>query len=199
MFSSAGDNDGPDALRSDLLIVGSGPAGIALAREFLDSGVSVLVAESGMVRGSHADRLNEVGSVGLEHVGGTLGRSRMFGGAGQKWVGQCLRLDPLDFQKRDWVPGSGWPIGFDDLESFYERAARLLKVEGQTYDSRILEDVGEEVPQFGEDIFVSRNSVFSPRRKLGALFGSPSGIPTMSRCSSTRPWFASSRIPRVTG
>ena len=170
MFSSAGDNDVPDTLRSDLLIVGSGPAGIALAREFLDSDVSVLVSESGVVRESHADRLNEVDSVGLEHVGGTLGRSRMFGGAGQKWVGQCLRLDPLDFETRDWVPGSGWPIGFDDLGPFYERADQLFEVAGQTYDGTILKEMFEEVPQFGEDIFVSRNSVFSPRRKMGSAF-----------------------------
>lgn len=172
MFSSSGDGDVPDTLRTDLLVIGSGPAGIALANEFLGSDVSVLVAESGAVRRSPADRLNEIDSIGIEYVGGTLGRSRMFGGTGQKWVGQCLRLDPLDFEPRDWIPGSGWPIGYDDLEPFYERADQLFHVAGETYDGSILGDVYEEVPQFREDILVSRNTVFSPSRKLGSVFRS---------------------------
>ncbi len=31
-------------------------------------------------------------------------------------------LDPIDFEKRDWLPHSGWPITKADLDPYYERA-----------------------------------------------------------------------------
>ena len=31
-------------------------------------------------------------------------------------------LDAIDFEKRDWVPYSGWPITKEDLIPFYKRA-----------------------------------------------------------------------------
>src|SRR5690606_33920659 len=55
-------------------------------------------------------------------------RVRAFGGSGHVWGGKCGRLEPADFEKRDWVPGSGWPFGRDHLDPFYDRAARLLEV-----------------------------------------------------------------------
>ncbi len=34
------------------------------------------------------------------------------------WSGFCSVFDEIDFEKRDWVPHSGWPITREDLDPF---------------------------------------------------------------------------------
>ena len=36
-------------------------------------------------------------------------------------------LDPIDFEKRDWVPNSGWPFSKETLDPYYERAQCFLR------------------------------------------------------------------------
>src|SRR5690606_32324413 len=36
--------------------------------------------------------------------------------------GRAIPFDPIDFESRDWVPGSGWPFGRDELAGHYEKA-----------------------------------------------------------------------------
>ena len=47
----------------------------------------------------------------------------MFGGSTDKrgWAGWCKPFHDLDFERRDWVPLSGWPISKRDLASYYQR------------------------------------------------------------------------------
>ena len=59
---------------------------------------------------------------GTDHDPLELVRQRRLGGTTTEWGGRCSPLQPSDFERRDWVTGSGWPIGFDDLRPFYERA-----------------------------------------------------------------------------
>jgi choline dehydrogenase-like flavoprotein len=49
-----------------------------------------------------------------------------FGGTTGHWAGFCSPLDPIDFEKRDWVPHSGWPITRADLDPYYARAHKNL-------------------------------------------------------------------------
>jgi choline dehydrogenase-like flavoprotein len=35
-------------------------------------------------------------------------------------------LDPEDFEKRKWLPHSGWPIAYDDLLPYYRRAGKIM-------------------------------------------------------------------------
>ncbi len=37
-------------------------------------------------------------------------RVRAIGGTSRIWGGRAIPFDPIDFEKRDWVPGSGWPL-----------------------------------------------------------------------------------------
>ena len=32
-------------------------------------------------------------------------------------------LDPLDFERRDWVYDGEWPFSYDDVAAYYPRAA----------------------------------------------------------------------------
>ena len=40
-----------------------------------------------------------------------------------------LPLDPIDFETRYWVPHSGWPITFDEMVPYYDRARKLCGIE----------------------------------------------------------------------
>lgn len=118
----------------DLLIIGSGPAGLTLATEFLGTGLKVAVLESG---GEEADdqsnALNEFQSVGHTRASHDEVRCRGFGGTSAIWTGRCGMLDDIDFHPRPWLALSGWPIERRDLQPFYYRAGAYLGL-ATTYD-----------------------------------------------------------------
>lgn len=58
-----------------------------------------------------------------------------FGGTTGHWAGFCSNYDPIDFERRDWVPHSGWPISRADLDPFYARAQQVLKLGPYKYDA----------------------------------------------------------------
>src|SRR4051794_26266161 len=75
-FRNYGDGARIDA---DVCIIGSGPAGLALAHEFLGSATRVVLLESGGLRCEPAtEALNEAENVGLAHRGSVEGRARLF-------------------------------------------------------------------------------------------------------------------------
>ena len=122
----------PGSVRSvDLCIIGAGAAGIALAREFLGTGHTVALLESGgFERDAHRHDLfqGEFSGPFSKQKFLTGSRCRYFGGTTNRWTGTCRPLDPIDFEERPWVADSGWPIGLNDLEAFYRRAAALVDI-----------------------------------------------------------------------
>ncbi len=65
----------------------------------------------------------------VETTGLPLGRPhrvRALGGTTTVWSGKLGRLDPIDLEQRAWVAQSGWPLGYDELQRAYDRAAALL-------------------------------------------------------------------------
>lgn len=126
--------DSPDEFVADICIVGAGPAGIAMAREFARSRRSVLVLESGgMSVDGQAQELNRGvntrGDFSLEAT-----RFRALGGTSWVWGGWCAPFDEIDFSSRHWVPHSGWPIALADLRPYYERAQPLCDLGPFRYD-----------------------------------------------------------------
>ncbi len=124
-------------LRADVCVIGSGAAGITLAREFLGTKHSVIVLEAGGHRREEASQ-DPYRSVltGLQHGGIHQGRVRTVGGATTLWAGQALPLFDIDFAKRDWVPYSGWPIDRTTLAPFYRRAEDVMQIPHVTNDER---------------------------------------------------------------
>lgn len=122
-----------DDLRADVCIIGAGAAGITLALELADRPLSVCVLESG---GAGADaRTNDLnrGHVASEQPYLNLDQCRLryFGGSTNHWTGLCHRLEPIDFERRDWVPLSGWPIAYDEVAGFYRRAHEICEIPEQ--------------------------------------------------------------------
>jgi choline dehydrogenase-like flavoprotein len=122
-------------LAADLCIIGAGPAGITVAREFIGLDVNVVVLESG---GSELDEqaqeLNDGLAIGDPYAGLRSTRHRGIGGAASLWNtrvdGEAARakyvpLDPWDMAQRPDAPYAGWPFDYTHLEPFYRRAQAL--------------------------------------------------------------------------
>lgn len=116
-------------LTADICIVGAGAAGITLALELIGSGKSVLVLESGGMKPEDSAQALYTGETTDEalHPPPDKYRVRTFGGSTTIWGGRCMPLDPIDFEARDYLPHSGWPIRYDDLAPFYPRANELVE------------------------------------------------------------------------
>lgn len=118
----------PGFLRCDVCIIGTGPAGITIARELSGTPLRVTILESGgLERQEETDALNKIESVGWPRVMDQwLVRNRVVGGSSHTWTGRCAPFDEIDLQFRDWVPYSGWPFGIDDLAPYLDRSAKYL-------------------------------------------------------------------------
>src|SRR5688572_8911398 len=119
-------------LRTDVAIVGSGPAGLSLARRLETHGHDVLLIESGSL--SYSDQAQEL-NAGEDAAGRQsylrASRIRAFGGTSFYWAGWCTALDSIDFEQRSWVRHSGWPISARDLASYYAEATEICDLDGR--------------------------------------------------------------------
>jgi choline dehydrogenase-like flavoprotein len=124
----AGSDVLPDDFRCDVCIIGTGPAGITIARELSGTPLRVTLLESGGTeRQEAADALNEIESVGWPRVMDQWAvRNRLIGGSSTTWSGRCAPFDEIDMQNRDWVPHSGWPFAAEDVAPYIERSAEYL-------------------------------------------------------------------------
>lgn len=118
---SAGDpkSTGPVAV----CIIGAGAAGITLACELDGSGIEVLLLEAGGTKlDLAASGEHYRGTTTAPHPEPNEYRRAGLGGTTRIWGGRCVPFDPVDFEKREHVPHSGWPIGYDDVARHYPRA-----------------------------------------------------------------------------
>jgi len=136
-FIDARELPGGSEIVADLIIIGGGMAGLALAREWAGNGRSVAVLESGGQTLDPATQDLYRGEGTMRGPGGESrpfsdyvhqSRRRMLGGSGMIWGGKCVALDPADFAERSWVPGSGWPINRTQMQPYYDRASDLLEI-----------------------------------------------------------------------
>jgi choline dehydrogenase-like flavoprotein len=116
-------------LCADICIVGAGAAGITMALELLDSGIDVLLLESGGLKADKATQNLYAGSVADErlHSPPDRYRQRRFGGTTTIWGGRCMPFDGIDFEARDYMPNSGWPFDGSVLAPYYRRANQLCE------------------------------------------------------------------------
>ena len=159
--------------RPDVAIVGGGPVGLTIARELANSRCRVLVIESGSADFEAAQQtLNAVENVGepiaregVESPGrgynGSLSwlndiapfelRNRGLGGSTHTWIGKCASFDEIDFERRSWLPVSGWPMTRESLAPALDRAARLLNLGPNLYDERLFGRLRSPPDELGFD------------------------------------------------
>lgn len=100
-------------------IIGSGPAGVSIARVLSRAAIPCVIFEAGGEEVTAESQEFYRGSVeGDPYFDLDVTRIRLFGGCSNHWAGWCRLMDAHDFDRRDWIPNSGWPIARADLEPF---------------------------------------------------------------------------------
>jgi choline dehydrogenase-like flavoprotein len=175
MFIDTRTVDEGHQVETTVCIIGAGVAGITLALELNRMGIDTCLLESGGYKPDDETRdLYRGENVGLPYTFADGSRSRYLGGSSNCWGGWCRPLDPWDFEKRDWVPHSGWPFGLDELAPYYARTHALLKLGPNTFDPAFWEGAINR-PDVRRIPFVTGNvrdtiAQFSPPARFGKLY-----------------------------
>jgi choline dehydrogenase-like flavoprotein len=140
--------DDDAVFEADICIVGSGPVGMSVAKEFAGTNVKILILESGGIESEgDVQKLYEIESVGdPRRVDQINLRRRIFGGSSYIWTGRCAPFDSMDFAARDWIPYSGWPITKVDVASYFARAGENLGLGPNCYDDTLWQQFGVSQP-----------------------------------------------------
>ncbi|WP_026103538.1 GMC oxidoreductase [Pseudanabaena sp. PCC 6802] len=162
-----------EVLETHVCIIGAGPAGITLAREFANQDFQVCLLESGGLEFDPEVQSLSAGTViGDPYPEVSSTRLRQFGGTSHTWEGQngykeygfrCLPLDEIDFEQRDWVPYSGWPFTKAHLNPFYERAHEVCQIGPYAYDPEDWQDRRAKPLAFKSDRVTTSMSQYAPR------------------------------------
>ncbi|MFT3905573.1 MAG: GMC family oxidoreductase [Steroidobacteraceae bacterium] len=115
---------------ADLCIIGSGAAGITLATELDGCGFKVLLLEAGTLGADPRFEEYYRGTANAPHPDPTQFRRVRFGGTTGVWGGRCVPYDPVDFEPREQVANSGWPLAYAELARHYPAALRYCDAGG---------------------------------------------------------------------
>jgi choline dehydrogenase-like flavoprotein len=127
-------------LHAQVGVVGSGLAGLDLARNLGRNGIQVVVLESGRREfDPQIQSLTRVESIGkplripdpdgdftpyLPPIFRGETRVRQFGGTSTIWTGKWHEFPPTALEERPWIPYSGWPLQYEVLRWYYKEVAR---------------------------------------------------------------------------
>jgi len=175
MHTDARNLENDTLIEGDICIIGSGAAGLSIALEWMDTPYRVILLEGGgFAYEQEMQDLYRGEITGQQYylLHGT--RLHYFGGTTGHWAGFCSPFDPIDFEKRDWVPHSGWPISRDDLDPFYARANQTIQLGPYNYD---LEYWQQEMPDmnpfpFDKKVIWNKMWQFNAAR-FGTLYREP--------------------------
>lgn len=167
------------AARHPVVIVGTGPAGMALALALETRGIRSLLIEAGeMHYSAESQKLYEGKIVGDPYWPLSHCRLRQFGGTGVHWAGWCRPMDRYDFQ--------GWPIGSEALTPHLDAACEMLEVKNDFTDRPLVPEFKQLRFQFSapvrmnekylEHITQSRLIQLVPRSPVLALLGRPGRV-----------------------
>ena len=131
-------------LEAEICIIGAGPAGIAIAREFIGTKSKIILIESGGLKfDSKLQSLSSADVASSSKSNLEYSRRRQLGGNSHLWNApinsrtagwRCLPLDRLDFEPREWISHSGWAFKREHLEPYYSRAHQLCNLKQIDYD-----------------------------------------------------------------
>jgi choline dehydrogenase-like flavoprotein len=115
----------------DAVVVGAGPVGLAFAMEAAQAGSRILLVDAGDLSSGKRDVVAPASQRTrivdpARHAPLELTTRQGIGGTSWLWGGRCVAFEPIDFEERDFVPGSAWPIDADDVAPWYAATARHL-------------------------------------------------------------------------
>jgi choline dehydrogenase-like flavoprotein len=169
-------------LEADICIAGAGAAGMTIALDLRGSGLSILLLESGgRERDEATQDLSDGRMTGIDTWDLRRMRIRALGGTTGHWAGWCRPLMPQDFEARDYIPGSGWPLKYSDLVPWYRRACQTLEIGEFEWDGEDRADrTGRPLLAVSKNID-QRYYQFSPPTRFGPAYG-----PVLERADDVR-------------
>ena len=126
-------------LRSSVVVIGAGIAGLLLAARVARRGIEVLVLESGSERGSPVtatDPLNLVEQAGQPYRGATEGRVRGLGGTSRLWGGAMLPFLPCDMGDHTAGWPVEWPVSYGEVEAGFAEIESTFALPAGSYETR---------------------------------------------------------------
>lgn len=162
-------------LTADLCIIGTGPAGITLCRALAQSGLDVVVLESGDLDPDDATQeLAGATAIGqpIDWFGrqelGQL-RARQVGGSSNLWVGLCRPLDPVDFGPLPARGDTTWPFDRAEMDPYYAQAQEDCQLGPYDYDPAGWARAADLEPLASEGLQTSVLQ-FSPPTRFGTRY-----------------------------
>lgn len=132
-------------VESDVCVIGAGPAGTTLTREFVGTNITVNLLESGGDKhDKQVHRLSEGTLSGDMYEPLESMYLRQIGGTANNWILQMTDdeygyrytpLEAIDFESREGLPYSGWPIKKSDLDPYYARAQEVCEIGPYQYSA----------------------------------------------------------------
>lgn len=117
-----------------IIVIGSGPVGLALATDLARRKIPVTVLESG--GGSENPTIQGLSDAVLtdkqRHDEMEVAVARRLGGTSNLWGARCLPFDPIDFQSRDFV-NVRWPISYEELAEYWTAALSATAAGEETF------------------------------------------------------------------
>ena len=137
-----------------IVVVGAGAVGIYAAAQLAARGKPVVLLEAGQpLLGSF--EADSYACVGRPHSGIKIGRSRSLGGTTNLWGGQLVEFQPIDLNGRDWLPGSKWPVSYEEIARYYKPTYLKLGIPEQFIsDEAVWRGVSSAPPDLGPEFEV---------------------------------------------
>lgn len=167
-------------IQSDVVIVGAGPAGITCGHEWVNAGNTVNILESGGEKGEFDTQQLSGGELSghlyepldathVRQVGGTA--NHLILKLTDKQYGyRYTPLEAIDFEKRDYVANSGWPISKAELDPYYERVQHKCEIGPYNYTAKYWAKDDFELLPFQQNKAETSIFMFGPTRKFNHDF-----------------------------
>ncbi|MGC4100501.1 GMC oxidoreductase [Ferruginibacter sp.] len=173
MHIDARQMDDHSVIEGDICIVGTGAAGISIALQWMNTPYKVILLEGGGFE--YDDKVQELYNgklTGQPYFPMKASRLHYFGGSTGHWGGMCSTFDALDFEKRDWVANSGWPIKPKDIEPFYPRAHPILDLGPCEWDVKywLQKNPALKSLPLDENVIWNKMWQFSPPTRFGTKY-----------------------------
>ena len=117
-------------------MVGAGPVGIVIALEAANRGFDVVLIESGHSKfHARTQQLSEAATWNADrHAPMSMAVRRQLGGTSTIWGGRCVPFDKVDFDRRRYITDIDWPLTYEELSPYFQRACSWLQCGRAVFD-----------------------------------------------------------------
>lgn len=160
-------------IEGNICIIGAGAAGISIALELEKTFKNIILLEGGGME--YDDRIQELYNgklTGHPYYPMKASRLHYFGGSTGHWGGMCSTFDDIDFEKRDWVENSGWPIKREDIAKYYPKATSILDLGSSDWslDYWLKKDADLKPLPLDSNVIWTKMWQFSPPTRFGKKY-----------------------------